>query len=105
VIFVGDTVQDVWSLINPATNVHISGEALNITATVYDEINNLHGTPVVAEIGTTGMYFIDFLTDAVGTWKVKWVFAGPPTYERSHMFIVRDAALVSLEGGYTIQGA
>ena len=104
-IFVDDTVVDIWSLINPATDVHISGQAANITATVYDEMHNVYSVPVVAEIGATGMYFIDFVADAVGTWVVKWVYPGPPTYERSHMFIVRDAALVSLEGGYTIQGA
>lgn len=88
-IFVGDTVEDVISLLDPKGN-HASGAAGSITATV---VNPWHGTalPVVAEINPPGgLYFIDFVPATEGTYTVKWACTSPLA-ETSHRFIVRDA--------------
>lgn len=88
-IFVNDFVEDVISILD-LNGRHVSGVAANITASVYDNVNGLASVPVVAEIGATGMYFIDFQPIAEGTWKVKWVCTSPIA-QTSHRFIVRNA--------------
>lgn len=95
-IFVGDTVEDVISVLDPSGN-HVSGVAGSITATLVDPG---HGTAplFVAEINPPGgLYFIDFVPATEGTYTVKWVCTSPGA-ETSHRFIVRDAQdVIALE--------
>lgn len=45
-----------------------SGSGQTVTCTIYDENNSQFSTPTVTEIDSTGIYYANFVPDAVGQW-------------------------------------